>query len=41
MAPVPPDELPPLDDFGQMSEGAALIRDERGVRLAREPEEAD
>ena len=39
--PVPPDDLPPLEDLGQMPMGATLIRDERGVRLAREPEEAD
>ena len=39
--PVPPDDLPPLEDLGQMSLGATLIRDERGVRLARDPEEAD
>jgi cyanophycin synthetase len=41
VAPVPPDELPPLEDFGRLPEGAAVIRDERGVRLARDPEEAD
>jgi cyanophycin synthetase len=38
---APPDDLPSLGDFGQLPEGAQLIRDERGVRLAREPEEAD
>jgi cyanophycin synthetase len=38
---APPDDLPHLGDFGQLPEGAQLIRDERGVRLAREPEEAD
>jgi cyanophycin synthetase len=38
---APPDDLPPLGDFGPLPEGAQLIRDERGVRLAREPEEAD
>jgi cyanophycin synthetase len=36
-----PDDLPPLVDLGQLPEGVQLIRDERGVRLAREPEEAD
>ena len=40
-APEAPDELPPLEDLGQLPEGATLVRDERGVRLAREPEEAD
>lgn len=39
--PVPPDDLPPLGDFGDLPDGAQLIRDERGVRLARDPEEAD
>ena len=39
--PLPPDDLPPLEDLGQLPAGATLIRDERGVRLAREPEEAD
>jgi cyanophycin synthetase len=39
--PVAPDDLPPLGDFAQMPDGAQLIRDERGVRLARDPEEAD
>jgi cyanophycin synthetase len=38
---APPDDLPPLVDLGQLPEGVQLIRDERGVRLAREPEEAD
>ena len=39
--PLPPDDLPPLEDLGQLPAGATLIRDERGVRLARDPEEAD
>ena len=39
--PAPPDDLPPLADLGHLPLGATLIRDERGVRLAREPEEAD
>jgi cyanophycin synthetase len=39
--PVPPDDLPPLDDLGRLPLGGNLIRDERGVRLARDPEEAD
>jgi hypothetical protein len=38
---VPPDDLPPLDDLGRLPLGGNLIRDERGVRLARDPEEAD
>ena len=38
---APPDDLPPLGEFVQLTDGAQLIRDERGVRLAREPEEAD
>lgn len=37
----PPDDLPSLAGLGGLAEGAQLIRDERGVRLAREPEEAD
>ena len=39
--PLPPDDLPPLEDLGQLPAGATLIRDERGVRLARDPEESD
>jgi cyanophycin synthetase len=38
---LPPDDLPPLEDLGQLPAGATLIRDERGVRLARGPEESD
>ena len=39
--PLPLDDLPPLGGFGELPDGAQLIRDERGVRLARDPEEAD
>lgn len=38
---VPPDDLPPLAHEPELPAGAQMIRDERGVRLAREPEEAD
>lgn len=39
--PPPPEHLPVLDDLAELPGGARLIKDERGVRLAREPEEAD
>jgi cyanophycin synthetase len=38
---VPPDDLPPLAQEPELPAGAPMIRDERGVRLAREPEVAD
>jgi cyanophycin synthetase len=39
--PLAPDDLPALDDLGQLPAGGTLIRDERGVRLARGLEESD
>jgi cyanophycin synthetase len=38
--PKPVPDAPPAPELPEMSQGA-LIRDERGVRLAREPEESD
>jgi len=43
-APLPPAYAPPPADLpaGEaIEEGAKMVRDERGVRLAREPEDAD
>ncbi|MFO1071768.1 MAG: cyanophycin synthetase [Geminicoccaceae bacterium] len=39
--PPPPENLPSLVSESDLPEGATLIRDERGVRLARVPEESD
>ena len=39
--PPPPETLPSLVSESDLPEGATLIRDERGVRLARAPEESD
>ena len=38
--PKPVPDAPPAPELAEMGQGA-LIRDERGVRLAREPEDSD